>query len=65
MVGRREGEVRPAHTEAALAQHLEGGRRAVLHEVAIDVQQALAVVALHHDVRLPDLVKERKRSGGE
>jgi hypothetical protein len=59
VVGRGEGALGAAHRKATLAQHLEGRRRAVLHQVPVDVEQALSVVALRDDVGLPDLVEQR------
>jgi hypothetical protein len=69
MIGGCEGARRHAWRELALAQHLEGGRGAVLQQVTVDVQQALAVVALDDAVLLPDLVEQRRwvdcRCGGD
>ncbi len=58
MVGRGEGAGGRARRDPALAQHLERGRRAVLQEMAVDIEQGLAVLTLDDDVRAPDLVEQ-------
>ena len=62
MVGHRERQVGAAHAAPGDAQPLEGLRaRHLMDEVAIDVDQAGAVVAPVDDVRVPDLLVERAR----
>jgi hypothetical protein len=41
----------------------EGGCRAVLQQVAVDVQQRAAVVALVDDMRAPDFFEQRLTHG--
>src|SRR5204863_7188704 len=61
MVGRAEGAVRPAQLQPFLGQHLEGPARAVVDVMPVDVEQRLAVIALHDLVTLPDFLEQRAR----
>ena len=64
VVGHRHGLARRAHLAAGHAQALEGLRaRHLVHEVAVDVEQAGAVGRLVHQVGVPDLVVEGFRCG--
>jgi hypothetical protein len=63
VVGGGEHLLGPAHLEAAVAQEFEGVHRAVVDQVAPDVQQGLPVVAVDDAVRLPDLLVERPAHG--
>ena len=58
VIGRGEGAVRCAQLQAALAQHAKGVARSVMDQMAIDVEQRLAVGALEDAVTRPDLVEE-------
>ena len=58
-----EGAVGRVRLEPAPPQRVEGGGRALMHEVAIDIEQGLAVLALLHAVARPDLLEERARRG--
>ena len=60
MVGDRDGQVRPAQLAAGHAQTLERLRAGhLVHQVAVDVEDAGAVRELLHDVAVPDLVEQR------
>ena len=63
MVGRREAAIGPPQLHIALAQLGEAGRRTVMHQVAVDVEQRVAVVAIDDDMTLPDLLEHRARGG--
>ena len=63
VVGRREAAVRTAQLHVALPQLGEARRRAVMHQVAVDVEQRVAVVAIDDDVTLPDLLEHRACGG--
>ena len=59
VIGHGERGVGPAHRATALAQALERLRTGhLVDQVAVDVQQAGAVVLLVDQVRLPDLVEQ-------
>ena len=71
MVRCSEGALGPAQLETPLGQDLEGMARAVVDQVAVDVEERLPVVALDDLVALPDLLEEclrrrrrRDRHGG-
>src|SRR5580698_4871997 len=61
VIGRSETPGGRMRLEPALAQHFECGRRAVLKEVTVDIEQALAVFPLKDAVLAPDLVEQRQR----
>jgi hypothetical protein len=66
VIRRRQRAFRHPRRDAALAQHLERGRGAVLQQVPVDVEQALAVrlTAAGDDfMARPDLVEQRLRLG--
>jgi hypothetical protein len=63
VIGRGEGAVRRAQLQAALAQHAKGVARTVMDQMAIDVEQRLAVGALEDAVTRPDLVEESRLLG--
>ncbi len=56
-----KGTLRRTHLEPALAQHLECRRRAVLHQVAVDIKQALPVFAVKDAVAAPDFFELGQR----
>jgi hypothetical protein len=59
MIDGRQHQIRPAQSQAALAQHREGLRRGhLVHQVRVDVQHRGRVGRLGYDfVRLPDLLE--------
>ena len=64
VVGHRERRVRPAHRPAGLAQALEGLRAGhLVHQMAVDVEQAGAVLLPLDQVGVPDLVEQRSALG--
>src|SRR5262249_59432972 len=58
MVGHPEGETWLGNTRAACLELAEGIERSLMHVVAIDPQQRLAVVAPHDLVGRPQLVEQ-------
>src|SRR3546814_16684298 len=58
MIGRREGALRGAYRQALLAQHFKGGRRAVLDQMAIHIQQALAVFTAQYFMARQDFLEQ-------
>ena len=56
-----EGQVRPRQLGAARLQLVEGVERAFMQEMPVDPEQALPVLALHDDMRVPDLVEQCAR----
>src|SRR6185436_10183779 len=63
VVGRRRRAVGPAQAHAALLEAGIGGRRAVMHQVTVDIEQGVAIRPVHHDVALPDLLEHCPRGG--
>ncbi|MPL60950.1 hypothetical protein SDC9_06515 [bioreactor metagenome] len=64
VVGNSDGLFRRAHLATGQTQPLEGLRAGhLVHEVAVDVEQAGAVSVFRDDVGIPDLVIEGLRSG--
>ena len=61
MIRRGKGALRRAQLDAALPQPVEGRRRAVMDEVAVDVEQGLAVIPLDDAVARPDLLEHGAR----
>src|SRR5262245_21719253 len=61
MVGSSEGAVRTSHLESALCEHSEGIARAVVDEMAIDMQQGGSIRSHHDCVGRPDLVEDGAR----
>src|SRR5215831_16293470 len=58
MVGHRQGRLRTAHPSTGGAQSLEGLRaRHLMNEVAVDVEDAGAVLLAMHDVVVPNLLE--------
>ena len=57
MVRDCKGEARFGHRFASLIQSREGVKRALVHIVAIDPQQRVAILAAHDLVRRPHLVE--------
>jgi len=62
MVGRAEGSVRRTWGKAALAQHLERRRGAILEQVSINVQEVLPILTLENPVPHPDFLEKGSRS---
>jgi len=60
VVGGRERLVRPSYAPAFLGELRKRVKRALVHEIAIDVDQRL-VLALDHDVLIPDLFEKAAR----
>ena len=62
----REGEVRPPHRAVLLLQLLERVRRVQLvQHVAVDIDEVAAVGAPRHQMRVPDLVEQRRGHEGD
>ncbi len=62
VIDHRERLLRCVHLAAGRAQALEGLRaRHLVHQMAVDVEQAGAVVLLIHQMVFPDLVVQRAR----
>src|SRR5271169_6027078 len=51
-----EGEVRIADAVARILDRLQATAAAVMHEMAADVQERVAIAQLGNDVAIPDLV---------
>jgi hypothetical protein len=65
VVGHGDGLVGRAHRAARHAEALEGLRAGdLVHEVAVDIEQAGAVLGLMHEVGVPELVVERLAGHG-
>jgi hypothetical protein len=58
MVGHPEGEVRPRHRRVATSKLGEGVVRPLVHEVPVDPEQGLPVLAGENRVLVPNLVEE-------
>jgi len=56
VIGHRQGEIRPPHLAAGEPQPLERlGRRHLVDEVPVDIDEAGAILATLHDMGVPDL----------
>ena len=58
MVGHPEGEVRPRHQSIAFSELGKGVVRSFVHEVPVDPEQRLPVLASENRVLVPNLVEE-------
>src|SRR5262245_43510127 len=61
MIGDSEGEASFGHARAACLEMAESVERPFMHEMAIDPQQRLAVLASHDFVRRPQLIEQGQR----
>jgi hypothetical protein len=61
VVGRGEAAVGTPELELAPAQLGVAAFRAVVHQVSVDIEQRVAVVAIDDDVPSPDLLEHRER----
>src|SRR3979490_3443175 len=57
VIGRGEAAIGPPQLQPARAQLRDACRRAVMHQVTVDVEQRVAVVAIDDHVALPDLLE--------
>jgi hypothetical protein len=65
VVGHGDGLFRRTHLAARHAEPLEGLRAGhLVHEVAVDIEQAGAVLGLMHEVGVPEFVVERLAGHG-
>ncbi len=58
VVERGKGEIGIAHPVARILDRLQPAAAAVMHEVAADVQERVAVAQIGDDVAIPDLVEQ-------
>ena len=64
VVGHRQARLRAARLAPGQAQAIKGlGAGHLVHQVAVDIQQAGAVGVLADDVAVPNLVEQRQRLG--
>ena len=63
VVGRGKAAIGTAQLHVALAQLGEACGRTVMHQMAVDIEQRVAIVAIDDDMTLPDLLEHRARGG--